>query len=469
MRLRCAWRQVQQPQVQWSMDCLRGILENDMVVRVVLSSHSGLDLCGGLHRVQQMRRAGNSWTMDGEDALMFIGAPYLQSADELERLDLCLSDFGPHDLLVHHVLMAASKQAMATAALREAQDDNSALKETLAEALATQQQEAGVSKLSVDSAGHVVLKVLDRLIMGEQVGAQALLAARSTLLKAGNNLWKPLSVHWSQAMVSDEEVNESLAKLLGTTGVRGSVDKDMASWDLPHGGSSSANSALHMPPGHDLPSSLQRSQTHHPVLRGPGASPCMSGRGPESDMRSPPPSSSTVPFPFQDQAHEVCRPLDEPHAQAGAQQRAHGRGGDGNGGGATADTPVVRDRQVAGASCFDSGGSRTDLAAAAAAQPGGVMHSVQLSLESLDAEAVYTSSSLCGEAGGQRSWRLAAVGPSDAEATTSSSAPASEPWWKVRAASAVEAPTDVLCQTAVCALACSLHIGAHPCINVLVM
>lgn len=114
------------------------------------------------------------------------------------------------------MLVAAARQAQQNEALREAQQSNLALRETLAEALAVQEKEASHPHLNIDSAGHKLLQLLDGLLMGHHVDAQQVILARSALLKAGNNLWKPTDIDWSQASLGDKEVNEALRKLLGT-------------------------------------------------------------------------------------------------------------------------------------------------------------------------------------------------------------------------------------------------------------
>lgn len=106
-------------------------------------------------------------------------------------------------------------------------ESNAALRQTLADTLAQQQEAAGVprvdmlgttTRLLVDSPGHRLLDLVDSLLVGEEVDAQAVLAARSALLQSAGNMWKPLGVDFSGATGGDWEVNQSLARLLGTGG-----------------------------------------------------------------------------------------------------------------------------------------------------------------------------------------------------------------------------------------------------------
>ena len=114
------------------------------------------------------------------------------------------------------MLLAASKQEIAQDALRAMQRTNAQLKESLEEALAHQQEQAGRSQLNTDSAGHLLLRLLDGLLAGETVGTQAALEARNALLRGGDSVWKPLELDWSEVVDGDKEVKAALARLLGT-------------------------------------------------------------------------------------------------------------------------------------------------------------------------------------------------------------------------------------------------------------
>lgn len=75
--------------------------------------------------------------------------------------------------------------------LEEERQNNCALKETLAETLAVHAQGARAgATFNPDSAAHVTIKLLDSLIMGEDVAIEDVLQARDSLLRAGNNVWK---------------------------------------------------------------------------------------------------------------------------------------------------------------------------------------------------------------------------------------------------------------------------------------
>lgn len=215
------------PDVPWSMDCLQGILESDMTKRVVLSSKGdlGLELHGGLHRVWQMQSVECGWLASGREALMFLGNPSISSIEDMERLNLFLSDFPPQDTAPEQVLFSASKQVQAENWMQEVAQDNNALKETLAETLACQQEEAGRKNLSFDCAGHVMLRLLDGLVLGEEVTAQQVLAARAALLRSGDSVWKPIDFG-SRSLVEDKEVNASLAKMLGTQAGQWSAEEN---------------------------------------------------------------------------------------------------------------------------------------------------------------------------------------------------------------------------------------------------
>lgn len=79
--------------------------------------------------------------------------------------------------------------------MEEERQNNCALKETLAETLAAHAQGARAgATFNPDSAAHVTIKLLDSLIMGEDVAIQDVLQARDSLLRAGNNVWK-VGVH----------------------------------------------------------------------------------------------------------------------------------------------------------------------------------------------------------------------------------------------------------------------------------
>ena len=62
-----------------------------------------------------------------------------------------------------------------------------------------------------------------------QVDAQQVITARTALLRAGVNMWRPLEVHWSEAVGADREVNKALAALLGAPHASESGDDDKAS------------------------------------------------------------------------------------------------------------------------------------------------------------------------------------------------------------------------------------------------
>lgn len=160
-----------------------------------------------------MRQEGDA-LVAGPDALLFIGSPYLTSPQDLERYNLYLSDFPSHEIAPDHMLMTAAKQERAAEALRQAHKSNCALRETLAEALAQQEEETVRPRLNVSSAGRTLLQLLDELLVGGEVDLHKVMEARNTLLRAGSDLWRPLNVDWSKVSVGDSEVNEALTKLL---------------------------------------------------------------------------------------------------------------------------------------------------------------------------------------------------------------------------------------------------------------
>lgn len=160
-----------------------------------------------------MRHEGDA-LVAGPNALLFIGSPYLTSPQDLERYNLYLSDFPSHEIAPDHMLMTAAKQERAAEALRQAHKSNCALRETLAEALAQQEEETVRPQLNVSSAGRTLLQLLDELLVGSEVDLHKVMEARDTLLRAGSDLWRPLNVDWSKVSVGDSEVNEALTKLL---------------------------------------------------------------------------------------------------------------------------------------------------------------------------------------------------------------------------------------------------------------
>lgn len=90
---------------------------------------------------------------------------------------------------------------------------NTELKATLAEALAAQVDAAGV--VSSNSAIDVTVKLLDAMVMQEEVSVHQVLFVRDALLRAGANLWRPINFD-SRNIDKDEEVNAALGTLLGT-------------------------------------------------------------------------------------------------------------------------------------------------------------------------------------------------------------------------------------------------------------
>ena len=212
----------------WTTECLQAVLENDRVTRIILTSPSGVELSGGLHRVRLVRRIGAADVSGAEEALMFMGSPSLGTLGDMQALGLYLSDFPPSDRTADHVLLATSRQVVAVEALQEAQKSNIALKATLQDALARQRQEAGEPVVAVDSAGHTLLRLLDNLLVGEEVGHEDVLEARNAVLRAGSSLWRPLGLDWNQVADTDLEAAEHLAKLLGSCGQLGTVE-----WVLP--------------------------------------------------------------------------------------------------------------------------------------------------------------------------------------------------------------------------------------------
>lgn len=77
--------------------------------QVVLSSSSGPDLCGGLHRVRRMRQEIDG--PHGETVLLFIGTPVLKTLADMQAHKLFVSDFPPHDTSAEQMLVASAQQA----------------------------------------------------------------------------------------------------------------------------------------------------------------------------------------------------------------------------------------------------------------------------------------------------------------------------------------------------------------------
>lgn len=117
------------------------------------------------------------------------------------------------------VLMADHRKAKMVALERTAESlveerrCNTELKATLAEALAAQVDAAGV--VSSNSAIDVTVKLLDAMVMQEEVSVHQVLFVRDALLRAGANLWRPINFD-SRNIDKDEEVNAALGTLLGT-------------------------------------------------------------------------------------------------------------------------------------------------------------------------------------------------------------------------------------------------------------
>ena len=203
------------PRVPFTAHALSLVLGNPKA-KVVLSQLSGgVELRGGMHRVRLNRRTSKGQLLEGDEAILFMGSPCLTGVEEMKKLEIFMSDYPTHDPTADETLVAAARQVLATERLQQAEHNNRTLKRTLAQTLASHHE--AMPMLQVESAGHQLLDLLESLLVGEEVEPEALLAARAALLKSGGNVWKPLDVDWS-AVGADKEVNQSLARMLGTGG-----------------------------------------------------------------------------------------------------------------------------------------------------------------------------------------------------------------------------------------------------------
>lgn len=78
----------------WNLEALSSILQNDAAVKVVLSSESGPELCGALHRVRQLRSGDSSNVRVADDAILFIGTPHMTSLEDMATHNLYISGEG---------------------------------------------------------------------------------------------------------------------------------------------------------------------------------------------------------------------------------------------------------------------------------------------------------------------------------------------------------------------------------------
>lgn len=74
------------------------LLQQATTSRVMLRSRSGLVLKGGLYRVRLMQRALDNSLEQGEEVLLFLGAPLCLTIEEMERHKLFLVDLPAHDM-----------------------------------------------------------------------------------------------------------------------------------------------------------------------------------------------------------------------------------------------------------------------------------------------------------------------------------------------------------------------------------
>lgn len=78
----------------WNLEALSSVLQNDAAVKVVLSSESGPELCGALHRVRQLRSGDSSNVRVADDAILFIGTPHMTSLEDMATHNLYISGEG---------------------------------------------------------------------------------------------------------------------------------------------------------------------------------------------------------------------------------------------------------------------------------------------------------------------------------------------------------------------------------------
>lgn len=83
--------QIRAPRVTWNLEALSSVLHNDAAVKVVLSSESGPELYGALHRVRQLRPVDNSNVRVGEDVILFIGTPHMTTLEDMATHNLYIS------------------------------------------------------------------------------------------------------------------------------------------------------------------------------------------------------------------------------------------------------------------------------------------------------------------------------------------------------------------------------------------
>eukprot|EP00195_Chlamydomonas_chlamydogama_P006345 CAMPEP_0202897216 /NCGR_PEP_ID=MMETSP1392-20130828/6039_1 /ASSEMBLY_ACC=CAM_ASM_000868 /TAXON_ID=225041 /ORGANISM="Chlamydomonas chlamydogama, Strain SAG 11-48b" /LENGTH=1191 /DNA_ID=CAMNT_0049582803 /DNA_START=21 /DNA_END=3596 /DNA_ORIENTATION=- len=164
---------------------------------------------------------------DGTTVLLFMGSPRISDLDEMQRHGLYFSDYPLHDLGSDFVLLAEQRKVEAD--LKEQfeqqnvklehnnmdlEEEKTRLKESLVEALAARDKKV---EIDMDSPADKALHVLDKILQGEQVNMQEVMAARDAIMEAGQDLRQPVNFRQQMSHSNmDNAVNESLIDLLST-------------------------------------------------------------------------------------------------------------------------------------------------------------------------------------------------------------------------------------------------------------
>ena len=221
----------------WTWD-LSHLMRSD-ANKVVIVTKQGLEIKGGFSKIQKVVREGKVLS-ESREVLLFMGSPRPYCLDDLTSHHLYLSDFPHWDMGADYVLL--SEQLKVEAELKGKAEEmnqelaadadwlmgerkrvdeaNAMLKDSLAKALASNTGAMHKSvELNTMTPAALAIKLLDSLMIGEEVDAQQVLAVREALLNSGSgsSLWKPVDIAdgaIGRALGGDEEVNAALELML---------------------------------------------------------------------------------------------------------------------------------------------------------------------------------------------------------------------------------------------------------------
>lgn len=81
----------------WDLQCIQAILHDDLNSKLVLTSACGVELEGALVKIHRMRHCPDleGCLRAGEQVLVFLGNPHMNSLHDMKAHGVFLSDFAP--------------------------------------------------------------------------------------------------------------------------------------------------------------------------------------------------------------------------------------------------------------------------------------------------------------------------------------------------------------------------------------